>query len=68
MPESVSKVADLEEFEFDLCTDFVGVKCPLPVGTSFEGIATWNGELKHIYDRLAVVVVPKNRDGLVAGG
>lgn len=32
------------EFEFDLCTDVVGVDCPLAAGNAFSGVFTWNGE------------------------
>lgn len=32
------------EFELDLCTDVVGVTCPLAVGDEFGGVASWHGE------------------------
>lgn len=43
---SVGQVeTELAEFELDLCTDVVGVVCPLAVGDTFSGIVTWNGEI-----------------------
>lgn len=31
------------EFELDLCDQVLGVECPMPEGTDFEGVASWNG-------------------------
>lgn len=42
---SLHDLLDETEFELDLCTDVVGVECPLAVGDEFSGIATWNGEM-----------------------
>ncbi|CAM9868797.1 unnamed protein product [Pylaiella littoralis] len=35
-------VVEGAEFELDLCTDVVGVDCPLAVGDKFSGVVTWN--------------------------
>lgn len=44
-PSSPVVALDQTEFELDLCTDVVGVECPLAVGDEFSGIVTWNGEM-----------------------
>eukprot|EP00752_Nemacystus_decipiens_P008841 g7890.t1 len=59
---AVNEILSVAEFEFDLCTDVVGVDCPLTVGDEFSGTITWNAfvlrdRIKHAHEHVQITVV-----------